>query len=226
MDLYSVGDEYLKTGIKTPQVDSMMRYRPYHDEMLEAIERSNGRLLGCWWLNPHLVKEDYEETSDSIKRHGLKYIKLHPVHHAFAADDTELLGPVMELAGGLDVPLWVHSSSGPGTEAYRLFNLARSFPNNRIIMGHVLSIENTPEVIEMTNRVSNLWIDLALYPVCSLPRVFAEAPRERLLFSTDHPYCGNMSLKVRIEHITSVTLENVNLRNKILGENTAQLLKI
>ena len=232
MDLYRLVGEYLEGGAKTPYIEGLQRETPYHDVMLEAVRESGGRLLGAWWLNPHLGTEAFNEARGSIREYGLRYIKIHPPCHAFAADDAEVLGPVMELAQELDVPLWFHSSSGPGTEPERLVKLARGFAKNRIIMGHVLTqgicpeAQNTPKVIDAANAAANLWIDLAGCPFTSMPRVFTEAPQDRLMMSTDSPWHHDTSLDKMIPAVREATADNPVLRGKIMGGNAARLLRI
>jgi len=232
MDLYKLVGEYLESGVRTPYIEGLQRQTTYHDLVLRAVRESGGRLLGAWWLNPHLGADAFDETRAAVREHGLRYIKLHPPCHAFAADDATVLGPAMELAAELDVPLWVHSSSGPGTEVERLVNLARRFPRNSVIMGHVLSggllpeEENAPKVVAAANAAPNLWIDLAGCPFTSMPRVFKEAPQDRIMMGTDSPWHHDTPLDRMIPAIREATVDDAELGRKIMGGNAARLLKI
>jgi len=232
MDLYKLVGEYLESGVRTPYIEGLQRRTTYHDLVLEAVRESEGRILGAYFLNPHLGGDAYDEARANIREYKLRYIKLHPPLHAFAADDTRVLGPVMELAQELDVPLWFHSSSGPGTEPERVVSLARRFPDKQIIMGHVLTqgllpeAQNTPKVIDAANSAANLWIDLAGCPLTSMARVFAEAPQDRIMMGTDSPYHHDTPLEKMIPAIREATADDAELGRKILGGNAARLLKI
>jgi len=232
MDLYKLVGEYLENGINTPYIERCQRATTYHDDVLKAVRQSDGRLLGCWWLNPRLGPDAYDEARAAVRDYRLRYIKLHPPCHAFAADDPTVLGPAMDLAAELDVPLWIHSSSGPGTETERLVKLARLFPKNNIIMGHVLSCgllpedENTPKVIAAANAAPNLWIDLAGCPFTSMRRVLSEAPQDRIMMGTDTPWHHDTPLDRMIPAIREATADNADLRHGILGGNAARLLGI
>ena len=230
-DAFRLAREYLETGRMTPEAEAAQRDVPYHDDVLDAVRTSSGRLLGCWFVNPRLGREALDEAREAVREFDLRYLKLHPPLHLFVADHVELLGPTAELASELDVPLWFHSNSGPGTEVERLVRFARHFGNVDVIMGHVLSPglipeeTNTPAVIDATNAVPNLWIDLSSCPPTSMRRVLTECPRERLLMATDTPWHG-VSLEDMTRMIREIVDGDDDLRHKAMGENAARLLRI
>lgn len=230
-DAYHLAEDYLETGRTTPEVAAAQRDVPYHDDVLDAVRTSNGRLLGCWFVNPHLGREARDEARRMVSKFHLRYLKLHPPLHLFAADDVALLEPTAELAAELDVPLWFHSNSGPGTEVERLVRFARRFCNVDVVMGHVLipglipEETNTPAVIDAANAVPNLWVDLSSCPPTSLKRVLAECPRERLLMATDTPWDG-VPLEDMMRMIREFANRDNDLIGKVMGENAARLLKI
>ena len=230
-DFFSAVKMFFDTGEITPQIEAFQKNTPCHDKVIEAIEQNSDRLLGCWWLNPHLKQDGIIKAYNNISKYSLKYIKLHPPQHAFKADDFDLLEPVVRLAIKLDIPLWFHSNSGPGTEARRLKKLALNFKDVKIIMGHILlsslipEKENTPFVTETVKKVKNLWIDLSSARKSSLSYVIKECPEDKLLMATDTPWHGT-SLKEMIENIKEICKGNGKLKEKIMGKNASKLLNL
>ena len=164
-NIYETVRDYLTTGRLTPNIITLQRGEPYHNEVLNAARATDGRLLGCWLLNPHLGEIEFNKVRSAVLDEGFRYIKLHPPHHAFAADNLQLLDPVMTLARQLDVPVWIHSSSGPGTEVTQLARLAAGFPDvnifieplNRYETNLVNTIEQAINLIKETAS-DNLWL--------------------------------------------------------------------
>ncbi len=231
LDIYAIGEKLIETGEVTAEVE-LLRKIPVDDSgSLEASRRYPGRLFGCWFLNPWLA-EEYDLARAAVKQDGFKYIKLHPPMHLFAADDALAMEPVMELAAELDVPVWLHSSSGPGCEYWRMVSLARQFPGVNVIAGHVLCGVPEADALSMaraTAELPNLYVDLAEAALDPMSIALTNAAPDRLLMSSDDPWgypLEEYGLGAMMGKIKSITQDNDELRRKVMGDNAARLLKI
>jgi predicted TIM-barrel fold metal-dependent hydrolase len=231
-NLYDVVEEYLRTGTMTPEIATLQKGVPYHDEVLNAARTTDGRLLGCWFLNPHLGEREFSKIRSAVQNDGFKYIKLHPPKHAFAADDLQLLDPVMALARELNIPVWYHSSSGPGTEVKRIARLAGKFPDVNVIMGHVFILgffseeENIRIVVKAANKHKNLWVDLCHARPASLKAIFEQGPQDRIMFGTDEPWNSEITTDNMLQNIRSAAGGNQVLLEKALGANASKVYRI
>ena len=232
LDVFRVGEDCLRTGTVTAEVELLRRQRVDHSEVFDAVSSSGGRLSGCWFLNPWLRETAFAQARAAVREHGFKYIKLHTVCHAFAADDEAVMAPVMDMAVELDVPVWFHTSYGPGCEARRVVDIAARFPGTNVILGHVccgLDLDAVAWVAQAAVKYSNLWIDLAESRLNQIQLVVQAAPADRLLMASDDPWgipLEEHGLAAMMAKARTATQDNENLRRKMMGENAARLLKI
>ena len=139
----------------------------------------------------------------------------------------------MTLARQLDVPVWIHSSSGPGTEVTQLARLAAGFPDVNIIMGHVFiqeilpERENIPIVVAAANSHHNLWVDLSHAGFISIKAILDQGSQDRILFGSDDPWNGaENTMETMLHNIRSAAGTNKILLEKVLGANASELFKI
>lgn len=228
-DTYPIVEEYLHTGRLTPDIECLHRQVCDQSLVFKALKARNGRLLGGYILNPWLVGAEFDRAREAVREYGLRYIKLHPWMHAFAPDDRTVMGPVVELALELDVPLWVHASYGPGTEPERIARLAKEFPAAKVIMGHACCGGDAEKVAEIVRAHESLWVDLAEATEQAMRRVIEAVPEDRTMLASDDPWgfpLETFSLQAQMEKVRSATEGKPHLRRRIMGENAAQLLKI
>ena len=209
------------------EVEERRRRRIDHDDVLEAVDAYGERLLGCWWVNPWRGEEDLEKARAGVRERGLRYWKVHPMCHVFAADD-EVMDPVMACAGEADVPVWFHSSYGPGTEVGRIANLARRFPETQVILGHagVTDLEgraSSAQAAAAAGELANVWIDLSDCRMESMQRMIEDGPADRLMLASDDPFG---SLERQMGQVRRIVGSDKASLEKIMGENAARLLKI
>lgn len=231
MEQFRLMGDYFKTGQLNDQVRAYQAMTVDHGELLEAVRSTDGRLIGTWWLNPWLVDDIAKEVRAAVRGYNLRYFKLHPSTHAFAADDAPALANALELAQQLEIPVWFHTSSGPGAEFERMVTVAKLFPRVQVILGHVGSgdSEGTKHALraaEATVAQANVWYDLSHCSARALAKVLRAANEDRLLMASDDPWGGEIRLEQMLINVRQVTADNECLRRKIMGENSAHLLRI
>lgn len=231
LDIYGIAQRLLESGEVTPEVERLRSISVDNSETLAASKAYPDRLYGCWFLNPWL-RDEYDKGRNAIREDGFKYVKLHPPMHLFAADDAKAMGPVMELARELGVPVWLHSSEGPGAEYWRMVSLAKQFPGVDVIAGHVHCGLGEAEVIAVaraTVDMKNLYIDLADTSLKAMWQSITNASPDRLMLSSDDPWgfpLDEYGLPAMMEKVETLTEGNKDLRRKITGDNAARLLKM
>lgn len=228
-DTYAIVEEYLQTGESNACIERLQRETVDQSLVFEALKTGAGRLFGGYILNPWLLDTEFDSARRAVREFGLRYIKLHPWGNAFAADDRNVMEPVVELGSELDVPLWFHTGYGPGTEPERVGALADAFPRVRLIMGHACVCGRPDAVADIVRSHENLWMDLADAGDDAMRTVINGAPEDRIMLASDDPWgfpLDRFCLAAQIERVLRVARGQTRLKRKILGGNAAQLLKI
>ena len=83
-----------------------------NSETKKAIAEFPDRLIGTVWVNPFDGEKAVKEVNEAITNWGFKGVKLHPLLHAFVANDP-VVHPIAKVAQELDVPLFIHSGHPP-----------------------------------------------------------------------------------------------------------------
>ena len=231
METFESVDQYFKSGRVTPMIENLQSSGIDHEELLDAVRSTSGRLLGSWWVNPWTVEESAAQISKTVRTHALRYFKVHPSCQAFSAGDEKVLRNTMELAAQLDLPLWFHTSSGPGSDFHSIVKTAKSFPHVQVILGHVAGGDATGTgdaqgAAEATAENANVWFDLSHCRLEALRRVLQVADTDKLLMASDDPWGGDLTLEEVMGNIRKVTESNESLRRKLMGGNAARLLRV
>ena len=217
----------IEGGEVTREVEARRGRRIDHNDVIEAVGEHGERLLGCWWVGPWRGEADLEEACAAVRERGFRYWKVHPMAHVFAADDG-VMDPVMERAAGVGVPVWFHSSYGPGTEIRRIADLARRFPETQVILGHagVRDLDgrvNAADAVAAAWALGNVWIDLSDCRMDAMQRMMEDGPAERLMLASDDPFGA---LERQMEQARRIAGGDDALLRGVMGENAARLLGI
>jgi len=197
--------------------------RTINDHTLFALRAHPEAFLGFCYLNPaHPVTFLLEEIDRCIVQEGMRGIKL----WICVPPTDERVGPIMEKAAELDVPVlqhsWYNQELGDHTDPTpaQVAEMGRRFPDVRIIMAHlggggcrgVLDIEDVPN-ISIDTAGSQPEAGLVDYAVQHLGA-------ERVVFGTDWPV---RDIAVQIGRVAGADL-TAEQRRLIFRQNAARLL--
>ncbi|WP_221040484.1 amidohydrolase family protein [Gelria sp. Kuro-4] len=107
-----------------------------NEETRAAVRKYQHRLVGIAWVTPWEGAKAVDEAKRYIESAGFKGIKLHPLLHAFVANE-EVVHPIAEAAKDLDVPLFIYSGRPPFPLPWSIAQLAEVFPEVKIVMIHM-----------------------------------------------------------------------------------------
>jgi len=212
---------YLETGRVTPALETLRRKPIDHGDVVEAVRLHGERLVGTWWVNPWEGEEALSEAAAAVREGGFRCFKLHPLLHAFAADEA-VVDPVLASAGELGIPVWFHASYGPGTEIARVVKSARRFPATQVVLGHagVGDMDGTLHAVTATRELQNVWIDLSDCRLPAMRTMIEGGVPERLVLSSDDPFG---TLERQIGQVREIARADEGLLAKVLGGNAARL---
>jgi len=208
-----------------------------NDRQAALMKESDGRLVafadcalgdiygGSWRVATELER--------AIKELGLQGLKIHPSNLKIAADDPRLF-PIVKKAGGLKIPIVIHSYPSASDPMFDLSAPERIF---RLIWAVGLDPDERPPFIVahiggvrfLETIVGGGYVDLSgtLLDICDLygtefaERLLRRIGLNRVLFGTDYPiFPYERYFEVLDQmHFTAAEIEQIAYKNaaKILG---------
>ena len=82
-----------------------------NEAVISAFQEEPDLIVPVAWVNPK-SSTVLADTRRFVEKENFRAIKLHPLFDAYCADDT-FVDPVVELAGELNIPVFVHSGHPP-----------------------------------------------------------------------------------------------------------------
>jgi len=111
------------------------RFRLQNDYIAKVVAAHPEKFIGFARTDPqHPLAVD--EVRRAVKQLGLKGLKLHPRSQMFNPSDEQTL-PLLEACVGLRVPILFHSGYAYDPIPPMIGQVAQSFPELSIIMGHM-----------------------------------------------------------------------------------------
>lgn len=163
-----------------------------HDNELvvDAYKKYPDKFLPLVFANPHEGEETIKKIRHYIEDEGFLGIKLHPLMHAFVADDLSV-DPIMEEAKKYDVPVFIHCGHPPYSLPWSIALLAERFPEVKVVMihmghGHGVYIDAS---IKMALKYDNLYLEMSGMPMGSkVKEAYERVGSDRVMFGTDSPF--------------------------------------
>jgi len=161
-----------------------------NEEIRKAVTAFPDRLIGAVWINPLEGQKAVEEVKQAITEWQFKAIKIHPLLHAFVAND-EIVHPIIKVADELGVPIFIHSGHPPFSLPWSIAQLAEGFPTVKMVMvhmghGHGVYIQ---AAIDMAKKYSNLYLETSGMPMhTKIKEAYEQVGPDRIMFGTDAPF--------------------------------------
>ena len=207
--------------------------REANDYLIESALAQAGRLSAFCSVNPLWGDDAVAELERCAQAGAVGIGELHPDSQAFDITDKACMGPVMDAARRLGLPVLVHASEPVGhqypgkgqTTPGKLYRFIENFPGNTIICAHwgggLPFYALMPEVPEV---IKNVYFDTAVSPFLYRPDVVRTVVDligpDKILFGTDYPLIQPQRL---VQYVEEANLDQ-SAEAAILGGNAARLL--
>jgi predicted TIM-barrel fold metal-dependent hydrolase len=141
------------------------------------------------WAKPHEgVNPDFERLIVE-NRSRIYGIKVHPYHAKLSFGGPEVRG-YLELARKYDLPVVTHTANDDESSPRVCYEVAKAFPDVKIVMYHFGLATDNAEAIELVSRLPNLYGDTSwVKPERVLEAIRICGP-DKVLFGTDNPING------------------------------------
>ena len=210
----------LPVATKPSQFGSINRFA------CEVNEKYEGKIISFGGLHPY--SENYKEELKSIKRMGLKGIKLHPDYQDVFIDDIACKRVIYE-ASALDLIITVHAGRDIGypdpvhCPPDKVRSVIDEIKPEKLVLAHMGGWKQWDAVEELLCG-QNIWLDTAFsleyMEKEQFYRIIEKHGFERILFATDSPWSDQKDYIERIKEL----LPDDKIRNAILGENAGRLI--
>jgi hypothetical protein len=193
------------------------------------------RLLPYGGVDP-VTTRDAEGGVLRLLELGIRVLKLHPPHQAFAANDytrgLESLGAIYRVCEDRGLPVLVHTGTSVFPRARNKYanpmdldDVAVDFPDLRLIMAHGGRPLYMKEAFFILRRHRQVWLDLSGIPPRSLLEYFPRLVEieSQLLWGTDWPSPGVSSMRANVDQFLALPLPE-SVRRATLETNPEQVL--
>ncbi len=191
-----------------------------NDYVVRAQKEHPDRLFGYCMVNPR-----ERNAADTLRKYldlGLKGLKLHPRLHGYQLGDHELLDPVMAVCGEYKIPMFAHGGSEENDHPFYFEELARTFPDVAIIIGHMCALNCCDDAIMIAKRNDNVYLDTSTAELFSVKAAIKKVGAEKVLMSTDWP--GN-DFRMELLKIEIAANGDEGVRKLICGGNYSRIMK-
>lgn len=99
-----------------------------------------------------------EQVEEAVKGYNFKGLKIHPWVQDVSPNHP-MLYPIYEKAAKLRVPVQFHSGTAPYSTPLQVAEVARTFPEVPVIMGHMGKADLWLDVIPAAELSENIYVD-------------------------------------------------------------------
>lgn len=192
-----------------------------NDYVVKAQKEHPDRLFGYCMVNPRV-----KGATDTLRRYldaGLKGLKLHPRLHGYQLGIHSLVDPLIAICQEYKVPVFSHGGAEENNHPFYFEELARTFPDVTIILGHMGALNCSEDAITVASRNPNLYLDTSTCELYAVRAAIHLAGVHKILMSTDWP--GN-DFRMELLKIKIVANGDDGIYQAIAGHNYARLAGI
>ena len=194
-----------------------------NDSVIDAFQKEPDLVVPVAWVKPG-AKNTLSDMRRYVEREGFRAVKLHPLFDAFCADDG-IVDPVVDLAGALGVPVFVHSGHPPYSLPWQIGWLAERHPDVPVVllhMGHCHGVY-VDAAIKVAKRHPNIYLETSGTSMSvKIAEAYNTVGPDRVMFGIDSPF---HEPSVEIEKTRATRLDEAALK-RIYHDNAAKLMKL
>ena len=192
----------------------------YDNEYTAAMQaKYPNRIIGYAVVNPWLYSAE-EELEHCFRDLNLYGLKLNTLRHGYALDRHQIVDPIFKICEKYNKPILVHGESDMFNMPGKFEEMARSFPNVKLIMAHIGQPDAVDAAISALNRYDNLYCDTAGVGIDTLTKTINNVDPHKILMGTDASW-GKFELSLAL---VDKATQDEEIRRLIKGENICRLL--
>jgi predicted TIM-barrel fold metal-dependent hydrolase len=221
MDAAGLAETMRRYGIVAGMV-----FHPDNDYVRTVVEEVDGA-FGLVWANPHRPGF-LEEAIELLDHPRFVGVKLHPLLDAYHPNDPAI-HPLVEELIRRDMPVLVHCGHPIFTLPWSIEELAVSYPEARVILGHMGhgNIVYINGAIDVAARNANVYLETSGMPMhTKIAEAVQRVGPEKVMYGSDAPFheVGVEVRKVQVSGLEPALVERVlatNARKLFFGDERA-----
>ncbi|MHA2037586.1 MAG: amidohydrolase family protein [Promethearchaeota archaeon] len=201
-----------------------------HSDVKMVADIAPERFYKFFWFNPNMIPEEEENDYRILENHfkdGFCGVKIHSGFHMIniPKDVVKLVTFMQDFDE--KIIFYIHSlpktSFFNGVSAKDIANLAKKFPNLRIIVGHAANTMSYAVEVGMTLNYDNIYFETSCSVSFGIYNLIKTIGHERILFGSDSPTAS--TLPIEIEKILTLPRISKEVKQDILYNNVNRLLE-
>lgn len=194
-----------------------VRNREGNDAVLAAVNAHPARFWGLAAVNPWFGNDAVEELERSLDA-GLCGLKLNSHLQGFVLSDP-IVHPLVEVCRQYQAPIYAHTGTPITAEPFQLAELARTFPDVTMVMGHMGYTDFWYDAVPAALQSDNVYLETSLIDIMNIRTAIEKVGADRILFGSDFP---ESDLELELEKLSMIEM-TADAKNRILGENAADV---
>jgi len=200
-----------------------------HTDVKDLAKKAPERFYKFFWFNPNMNPEEEEKDYHTLEDHfkeGFCGVKIHSGFHMIniPKDIIKLVSFMQDF--DKNIILYIHSlpktSFFKGITTGDIVNLAKSFPNLRIIVGHAANTMSYAVEVGMTLNYKNIFFETSCSVSFGIYNLIKTIGHKKILFGSDSPTAS--TLPIEIEKILTLPRISNEVKQDILYNNVSRLL--
>ncbi len=178
---------------------------------LGVVKRHPERYGALVWVNPgkETVTKELIELIESNRRY-IKGLKIHPFCSHVKMTNHQKVYPFLDLAREFSLPVLVHTARDRYSDVFYLGLAAEEFKDVTFIAAHMELMGDPSRAIDVLEKHENIYGDTAWLPLKWTKRAIERLGRSRLMFGTDNPIDGALTLENPLYKEYFENSENLN----------------
>jgi uncharacterized protein len=194
-----------------------VRNREGNDEVIAAVRRWPDRFWGLAAVTPWYQQEGVEELKRCLEA-GLVGLKLNSRLQGFSLSDS-VIHPLVETCRELHAVVYAHTGTLITAEPFQLAELARTFPDVTIVMGHMGFADLWMDAVPAALQSPNILLDTSLIDLMNIANAVEKVGAERVLFGSDVPE-SDLSLELQKMDMVEISPQD---RQRVMYDNAMNL---
>ena len=209
--------------------ESMLKGQLDHTDVKMVAKKAPERFYKFFWFNPKMDPEEEEKDYQILEDHfkeGFCGVKIHSGFHMIniPKDIIKLVSFMQDFDKNLI--FYIHSlpktSFFKGVSTKDIVNLAKNFPNLRIIVGHAANTMSYAIEVGMTLNYENIFFETSCSVSFGIYNLIKTIGHKKILFGSDSPTAS--TLPIEIEKILTLPRISKEIKQDILYNNVSRLL--
>ena len=189
--------------------------------VLGAIKRYPKRLAGMFAVNPY--DSNGAGTLEKGLAQGFCALRLDPVRHGFAADNLELLSPLLSVCERFGAPVWLCCTADVYCSPILAAELAAAFPRVPLILGYMGFNYEAALSVQIAAKYPNVYLDPTAAMHQNLMRALRTAGPDKILLGSGTPEASYFPLEIQK---LRDAVEDAGALALVLGKNAVRLFHI